>query len=98
MAVPLPVRSETDAAADIAAIAKALSDPVRAQIVDVVRRGGGELCQCHLQPLFDISQPTLSHHMRRLVDAGLITVSRRGRWANYSVDEDRLEVLKSWLS
>ena len=98
MPVALPVRSEAAAAADIAAIARALSDPVRARIVDVLRRSGGEVCQCHLQPLFDISQPTLSHHLRKLADAGLIAVSRRGRWAYYSLDSGRVEVLKSWLA
>jgi ArsR family transcriptional regulator len=79
-------------------IAKALSDPVRAQLFELLRRHGAEVCQCDLQPLFDLSQPTLSHHLRKLAAAGLIDVQRRGRWAYYSFNDKALEVLKSWLS
>jgi ArsR family transcriptional regulator, arsenate/arsenite/antimonite-responsive transcriptional repressor len=86
------------AAGRAAEVARALADPVRAQIFDLVRRHGGELCQCELQPLFDVSQPTLSHHLRKLVDAGLIDVERRGRWAYYSVNPLTLEEARSWLS
>jgi ArsR family transcriptional regulator len=85
-------------AAEVARLAKALSDPVRVQILDVVRGHDQAVCQCELQPLFDVSQPTLSHHLSRLEDAGLISVERRGRWAHYSIDPDALEVLRSWLS
>jgi ArsR family transcriptional regulator, arsenate/arsenite/antimonite-responsive transcriptional repressor len=97
MSVALPVRSDAEAAADAASAFKALADPVRARIVDVIRRGGGEVCQCHLQPLFDISQPTLSHHLRKLTDAGLLTVTRRGRWAHYALDPARVDMLRRWL-
>ena len=85
-------------AARLAATAKALADPIRVQIVDVLLRHSGEVCQCELGPLFDVSQPTLSHHLRKLEDAGLVTVERRGRWAYYSLEPDSLEVLRSWLS
>ena len=98
MTVALPLRTDADAAADVAEVFKALADPVRAQILDVVRRGGGEVCQCHLQPLFAISQPTLSHHLRKLSDAGLITVTRRGRWAHYAPVPGRIDVLRRWLA
>jgi ArsR family transcriptional regulator len=77
--------------------AKALADPVRMQLFDHVRGAGGELCQCHLTPLFDLSQPTLSHHLSKLTAAGLLTVERRGKWAYYSVGEDALHELRSWL-
>jgi ArsR family transcriptional regulator, arsenate/arsenite/antimonite-responsive transcriptional repressor len=77
--------------------AKALADPIRVEILDVLREADGEVCQCHLQPRFDVTQPTLSHHLRKLTDAGLIDVERRGKWAYYSVREDSLDVLKSWL-
>src|SRR4051794_37022200 len=72
-----------DAAREAAAIGKALADPVRVQLFDLLRRHGGEVCQCELQPLFDLSQPTLSHHLGKLASAGLIRVERRGRWAYY---------------
>ena len=85
-------------AVDVAAAAKTLADPVRVEILDVLRRAGGDVCQCHLQPRFDISQPTLSHHLRKLADAGLVGVERRGKWAYYSINDDALEVLRSWLS
>jgi ArsR family transcriptional regulator len=94
----LPLAHEVRAAR-IAELAKALADPVRAGLLEAVHRAGAdEVCQCDLQPLFDVSQPTLSHHLRKLTDAGLLTVERRGRWAYYSTDPDALEVLRTWLS
>ncbi len=89
---------DTTAARDLVAVAKALADPVRLQVVDVLRRHAGEVCVCDLQSLFDISQPTLSHHLKRLREAGLVGVVRRGQWAYYYVLPDKLEELKSWLS
>lgn len=85
-------------AARIATIAKALAAPVRVQILEVLRRHGDELCQCELKPLFGIPQPTLSHHVNKLVDAGLVRVERRHRWAYYSIPADALEELTTWLS
>lgn len=78
-------------------IARALSDPVRVQIVDVLRRQAGEVCVCDLQTLFEISQPTLSHHLKKLRDAGLVGVERRGQWAYYYVAPGALEPLSAWL-
>ncbi|MGH2968247.1 MAG: ArsR/SmtB family transcription factor [Solirubrobacteraceae bacterium] len=82
----------------IATVAKALAEPVRVQILDVLRRHGEPLCQCELRPLFDIKQPLLSHHLSRLVAAGLVEVERRHRWAYYSVPPQALKELTSWLS
>jgi ArsR family transcriptional regulator len=79
-------------------IAKALADPVRLQIVDVLRRQAGEVCVCDLQPLFAISQPTLSHHLKKLRDAGLVGVVRRGQWAYYYVIAGALDPLAAWLA
>jgi ArsR family transcriptional regulator len=81
----------------LSAIAKALSDPVRVQIVDVLRRQAGEVCVCDLQTLFEISQPTLSHHLKKLRDAGLVGVERRGQWAYYYVIPGALDSLWAWL-
>jgi ArsR family transcriptional regulator len=78
-------------------IARALSDPVRVQIVDVLRRQAGEVCVCDLQTLFEISQPTLSHHLKKLRDAGLVGVERRGQWAYYYVAPGALDPLSAWL-
>lgn len=85
-------------AADVAALARALADPIRVRIVETLRRHDGEVCQCDLAPLFGISQPTLSHHLRKLRDAGVIGVERRGRWAYYTVRTETLEELSAWLS
>ncbi len=90
---------EVDAAgaARIAAVAKALSDPIRVQLVDVLRAHAGEVCVCELQPLFEISQPTLSHHLRTLREAGIVGVERRGLWAYYYVLPETTEELSAWL-
>ncbi len=93
----LAVHADPHGGERIAELARALADPVRVQIVSVLRGHPGEVCQCDLQPLFAISQPTLSHHVKKLRDAGVISVERRGKWAYYSLDET-LEILKSWLS
>lgn len=85
-------------AADLVDIARALADPVRLQIVDLLRAQGAAVCVCDLQPRFDITQPTLSHHLKRLREAGLVTVERRQQWAYYSLVPERMEVLARWLS
>lgn len=79
-------------------MAKALSEPVRVNIVDVLRRSTEPVCQCELIALFDIKQSLLSHHLRKLVAAGLVEVERRHKWAYYSVRPDTLEELTAWLS
>jgi ArsR family transcriptional regulator len=82
----------------LAAVAKALGEPLRVQIVDVLHRSDEAVCQCELSALFDIKQSLLSHHMRKLTDAGLVTVERRHRWAYYSISTDALKELTAWLS
>jgi ArsR family transcriptional regulator len=82
----------------LATIAKAISEPVRVKMLDVLRRSGEPVCQCELVPLFDMPQSTLSHHVNKLVDAGLVTVERRHKWAYYSVSTDPIEELTAWLS
>jgi ArsR family transcriptional regulator len=82
----------------VAALAKALAEPIRVHILDVVRRSPVPVCQCELVPLFDVPQSTLSHHVNKLVDAGLVSVERRHKWAYYSVRADAIEELTAWLS
>jgi ArsR family transcriptional regulator len=82
----------------LAAVAKALAEPIRVSILDVLRRHAEPLCQCELRPLFGITQPLLSHHINKLVDAGLVEVERRHRWAYYSARPDALEELTTWLT
>ena len=82
----------------LAGIAKALSDPIRVQLVDVLRRHAGKVCVCELVPLFDVSQPALSHHLKRLRDAGLVDVERRGLWSYYYVLPSAIDELSEWLT
>ncbi len=73
------VRAEE--AARLAELAKALGDPVRVQLVDVLRKHAGKVCVCELVPLFDISQPTLSHHLKKLREAGIVDSEKHGLWS-----------------
>jgi ArsR family transcriptional regulator, arsenate/arsenite/antimonite-responsive transcriptional repressor len=82
----------------MADVAKALGDPVRLQLVDVLRKHAGKVCVCELVPLFDISQPTLSHHLKKLREAGIVDSERQGLWAYYYVLPGALEELTAWLS
>ena len=84
-------------AARMAAVAKALGDPIRLQIVDVLRKHAGQVCVCELVPLFDVSQPTLSHHLKKLREAGIVDCERRGLWAYYYVLPEALDELAGWL-
>jgi ArsR family transcriptional regulator len=81
----------------VALVAKALSEPLRVQILDVLRRSDQAVCQCELIALFDIKQSLLSHHMRKLLESGLVTVKRRHKWAYYTASHDRTQELTSWL-
>jgi ArsR family transcriptional regulator len=89
---------EREQAERMAVVAKALSDPVRMQLVDVLRRHAGKVCVCELVPLFDLSQPTVSHHLKVLRDAGLVGSERRGLWAYYYVEPEAMQELSGWLS
>lgn len=89
---------ERQEAERMAAVAKALGDPVRLQLVDVLRKHAGAVCVCELVPLFDLAQPTVSHHLKVLRDAGIVDSERRGLWAYYYVVPDSLTELATWLS
>ena len=89
---------DRDRAERMASVAKALGDPVRVQLVDVLRKAAGQVCVCELVPLFDLSQPTVSHHLKVLRQAGIVDSERRGLWAYYYVLPDALEELSEWLS
>ncbi len=96
-----PAGAGLDAALDAARIAQtsgALAEPVRVNILDVLRRSPVEVCQCELVPLFAVPQSTLAHHLKKLIDAGLVVVERRHRWAYYSLSPDAFEELTAWLS
>lgn len=82
----------------MAEVAKALGDPVRLQLVDVLRQHAGAVCVCELVPLFDVSQPTVSHHLKVLREAGIVASERQGLWAYYYVMPAALKELSAWLS
>ncbi len=89
---------DREGALRMAEVAKALGDPIRLQLVDVLRKHAGKVCVCELVPLFDVSQPTLSHHLKKLRDAGIVDSERTGLWAFYYVLPNALKELSVWLS
>jgi ArsR family transcriptional regulator len=99
-AVPL-VREPIDipAAATLARAFKALGDPVRLRLVSLIgAHEGGEVCVCELTEAFDLSQPTISHHLKVLRDAGIIDSQRRGTWVYYRLEPAALERVGALLS
>ena len=89
---------ERHEAVRMAEVAKALGDPIRLQLVDVLRKHAGKVCVCELVPLFDLSQPTVSHHLKKLRDAGIVGSERRGLWAYYYVKPEAMKEISTWLS
>jgi ArsR family transcriptional regulator, arsenate/arsenite/antimonite-responsive transcriptional repressor len=89
--------SEHDAD-ELAAAFKVLADPARLRLLSFIASAGpGEACACDLVEPLGKSQPTVSHHLSVLTEAGLVTREKRGRWAWYRVDPDRLAVLRDAL-
>jgi ArsR family transcriptional regulator, arsenate/arsenite/antimonite-responsive transcriptional repressor len=88
---------ERQQAERMAVLAKAIADPVRLQLVDVLRKHAGKVCVCELVPLFDLSQPTVSHHLKVLRDAGIVDSERQGLWVYYYVLPGALDELAGWL-
>ena len=75
---------DAEQAAELAVVFKALGDPVRLRLLSMIAsREGGETCVCELTPAFELSQPTISHHLKLLRQAGLIDCERRGTWVYY---------------
>jgi len=87
---------DADAAADLAQVLKALADPVRLRLLDIVA-SCGEACACDLTEPVAKSQPTVSHHLSVLVDAGVLTREQRGRWAWFTVVPERLAQVRAAL-
>ncbi len=84
----------TAAAAELAAVFKALADPTRVSIVNRLA-AAPEVCVCDLTAAFDLSQPTISHHLKLLRDAGLVESERRGTWAYYRLVPEAIERLRA---
>lgn len=88
-----------DSAVELAAHFKALSDPVRLRLLSLIAsHAGGEACVCDITGGFELSGPTISHHLKILRDAGLITGQRRGTWVYYRALPAALRELSSALA
>lgn len=88
LATPL----DREAAARLARLLKAVADPARLQLLSLIKSSeNGEACQCDLTVPLALSQPTVSHHLRVLVEAGLLERTNRGTWAYFSVNDERLQ-------
>jgi ArsR family transcriptional regulator, arsenate/arsenite/antimonite-responsive transcriptional repressor len=90
LAAPMLSDEEAEATAELF---KALGDPARVRIVNVLATRSEPVCVCHLIEPLGLSQPTVSHHMRKLLDAGLIEREQRGKWAYFSLRPDAAEKL-----
>jgi ArsR family transcriptional regulator len=91
---PLSARVVSDDEAEATAdIFRALADPARVKIVNLLATSGEPVCVCHLIEPLGLSQPTVSHHCKKLLDAGLVEREQRGKWAYFSLRADALQTL-----
>ncbi|NUO57975.1 MAG: winged helix-turn-helix transcriptional regulator [Hamadaea sp.] len=89
---------DATAAAELAPAFKALGDPVRLQLMSMIASAaGGEICVCDLTPAFELSGPTISHHLKTLREAGLVSADRRGTWVYYRAERAKLGALSALL-
>ena len=86
-ALAAPALSDEEAEST-AALFKALGDPARVRIVNLLASSGGSVCACEFEPALGLSQPTVSHHLKKLTDAGLIEREQRGKWAYFSINPE----------
>ena len=92
LATPALSAEEAEATA---AIFRALADPARVRIVNLLAGSDDPVCVCELVPALELAQPTVSHHLKKLTDAGLLEREERGRWAYYSLSGEALDRLAS---
>jgi ArsR family transcriptional regulator len=92
------LRWTTDQAEGLAGLLKALAHPVRLQIFELLNRLGGQVCVCDVEANFDLSQPTISHHLKVLRQAGLIESEPRGVWIYYHTRSEALAQLRGVLT
>ncbi|MFM9878236.1 MAG: metalloregulator ArsR/SmtB family transcription factor [Rhodoglobus sp.] len=87
-----------DQAEDLARSLKAIADPARLRLISLIAASeGSEACVCDLTDLLEVGQPTVSHHLKVLADAGFLTRSKRGTWAYYSLVPGSLDALSRLL-
>jgi ArsR family transcriptional regulator len=87
-----PSLDEAEAAAT-AELFRALADPARVRIVNVLATTDESVCACEFEPALGLSQPTVSHHLKKLTEAGLVDREQRGKWAYFSLKRDAVEKL-----
>jgi ArsR family transcriptional regulator, arsenate/arsenite/antimonite-responsive transcriptional repressor len=91
---PLAARAlDEDEAAATAELFKVLGDPGRVRIVNVIATSSEPVCACELYEPLGLSQPTVSHHLKKLVEAGLLEREQRGKWAYFTLKRDAVEKL-----
>jgi ArsR family transcriptional regulator, arsenate/arsenite/antimonite-responsive transcriptional repressor len=90
LSAPLLDADEAEATAELF---RALGDPARVRIVNTLATGGDPVCVCELTEPLGLSQPTVSHHMKKLLDVGLVDREQRGKWAYFSLKRDAVEKL-----
>jgi ArsR family transcriptional regulator len=85
-------------------IFKALGDPARVRILEFLRSPGagcctfaGQICACDVERVLNLSQATISHHMKLLIDAGLVAATKRGRWMHYTLKAEAFDRAAGWL-
>ena len=76
---------------------KALSDSNRLKIIDMLSCSCNEMCACHMLESFDITQPTLSHHMRILIGADIVILRKQGSWNYYSINKEKIACINEFL-
>lgn len=90
---------DDESAGRLARVFKALGDPTRVRLISLIAAAdGAEACICDLTGPVGLSQPTVSHHMKLLVEAGLVTREQRGKWAYYSLAADAFDALRQAVS
>jgi ArsR family transcriptional regulator, arsenate/arsenite/antimonite-responsive transcriptional repressor len=94
----LQLRFDDSNTEQFAAVFKALSNPVRLQMLDLISQGGGEVCVCDLEAHFDLTQPTLSHHIKVLREAGLIQSEQNRVWVFHRIDPEGMRQVQNFLS
>lgn len=88
---PLDASALTDQEAEAAAqLFKALADPARVRLLNLLATSDEPVCVCELIPAVGLAQPTVSHHLKKLTDAGLLEREQRGKWAYYTLDREAL--------
>lgn len=96
---PGPVHGmPVETAENLTQLFKAMSSPIRVQILDILSRHAGEICVCDIESQFELSQPTISHHLGVLRKAGLVQSEQRGLWAFYFVRPAALQQVQGWLA